>query len=126
MPTQVLAYAFSLVTLCFLVCSICGILLFFVRTDHINNALQHPLLKHGPFRRFPLVVKTTILQDYFFRLAFPGFNFGLFAHANKQLSHVDPKRVPLSVKLPIVGFWASCWVGLVAMIAVWVILLMHR
>ncbi|MBO9353425.1 hypothetical protein GG851_05420 [Bordetella petrii] len=125
MPTQVLAYAFSLVTLCFLVCCICGVLVFFVRADPINKTLRHPLLKHGPFQRFPLVVKTTILQDYFFRLAFPGFNFGLFGRANALLSHVDPKRVPYSVKIPVVGFWASCWVGLVAMVAVWVILLMY-
>ena len=126
MPTQVLAYAFSLVTLCFIVCSLCGILLFFVQTDKINAALKHPLLKHGSFRQFPLVVKTSIFQDYFFRLAFPGFNFGVFAHANRQLSHVEPKRVPFSIKAPIVGFWVTCWVGLVAMIAVWVILLMYR
>ncbi|OZI54403.1 hypothetical protein [Bordetella genomosp. 4] len=126
MSTPVLAYAFSLVTLCFIVCTICGILLFFVQTDRINATLKHPLLKHGSFRQFPLVIKTSIFQDYFFRLAFPGFNFGLFAHANKQLSHVEPRRVPFSVKIPIVGFWASCWVGLVAMIAVWVILFLYR
>ncbi|OZI46490.1 hypothetical protein [Bordetella genomosp. 4] len=126
MSTPVLAYAFSLVTLCFIVCSICGVLLFFVQTDSINATLKHPLLKHGSFRQFPLVIKTSILQDYFFRLAFPGFNFGLFAHANKQLSHVEPKRVPFSVKAPIVGFWVSCWVGLIAMIAVWVILFLYR
>lgn len=126
MPTQVLAYAFSLVTLCFIVCALCGILLFFVQTDKINAVFQHPLLKHGSFRQFPLVVKTTIFQDYFFRLAFPGFNFGIFGHANRQLKHVEPRNVPFSLKAPIVGFWASCWVGLVAMIAVWVILLMYR
>ena len=126
MPTQVLAYAFSLVTLCFLVCTICAVLVFFVRADHINNTLQHPLLKHGPFRRFPFAVKTAILQDYFFRLAFPGLNFGLFGRANALLSHVDPKRTPFSVKAPVVVFWASCWVGLVAMIAVWVMLLLYR
>lgn len=126
MSSQVLAYAFSLVTLCFIVCSVCGILLFFVYTDKVNATLKHPLLKHGSFRQFPLVVKTSILQDYFFRIAFPGFNFGVFAHSNHQLKHVEPKRVPFSIKAPIVGFWVSCWVGLVAMIAVWVILFMYR
>lgn len=125
MNSQVLAYAFSLVTLCFFVCSICGILLFFVFPDKVNAELKHPILKHGAFQRFPLVIKTTILQDYFFRLAFPGFNFGVFAHANQQLKHVDPKRVPFGIKAPIVGFWISCWVGLAAMIAVWVILFMY-
>lgn len=126
MPTQVLAYAFSLVTLCFIVCCLCGLVLFFFRTERINATLKHPLLEHGSFRRFPLVIKTTIFQDYFFRLAFPGFNFGIFAHANKQLSHVDPKRVPFGIKVPIVGFWMSCWVGLIAMIAVWVMLMLYR
>lgn len=126
MPSQVLAYAFSLVTLCFFVCSICGVLLFFVYTDKINDTLKHPLLKHGSFRQFPLIIKTSILQDYFFRLAFPGFNFGLFRQANQQLKHIQPRDVPFGVKVPIVGFWTSCWVGLMAMVAVWVILFMYR
>lgn len=126
MHSQILAYAFSLVTLCFIVCAVCGILLFFVMTDKINAAFKHPFLKQGSFRQFPLVIKTSIFQDYFFRLAFPGFHFGVFAQANRLLSHVEPKRVPYSVKVPVVGFWVTCWVGLIAMIAVWVILLMYR
>src|SRR5690606_13373137 len=125
MPTQVLAYAFSLVTLCFLVCTICAVLVFFVRADQINNTLQHTLLKQVPFRRFPFTVKTAILLAYFFRLAFPRLNFGLFGRSHALISHVDPNPTPFSVKAPVVVFWASCWVGLVVMIVVWVMLLMY-
>lgn len=125
MSSPVLAYVFSLVTLCFVVCSLCGIWLFFIKTDKINATLKHPLLKHAAFQQLPMVLKASILQDYFFRLAFPGFNFGMFAYANHQLKHVEPKKVPLSIKLPIVGFWISCWVGLIAMISVWAILFMY-
>ena len=59
------------------------------------------------------------MLDYFFRLMFPGTRFWLVGNANRLLAHVDPKQVPLSLKWPVVGFWGACWLGLIAMIALW-------
>lgn len=64
------------------------------------------------------------MLDYFLRLAFPRTKWWLIGHANKQLAHVDPKRVPLDVKWPIIGFWGACWLGLLAMISLWAMLLL--
>ena len=62
------------------------------------------------------------MLDYFFRLMFPGTRFWLIGNANRLLAHVDPKQVPLSLKWPVVGFWGACWLGLIAMIALWTLL----
>ncbi|KAG1366111.1 hypothetical protein G6F59_018837 [Rhizopus arrhizus] len=62
------------------------------------------------------------MLDYFFRLMFPGSRFWLIGNANDLLGHVDPKKTPLALKWPIVGFWGSCWLGLIAMIVQWIML----
>ncbi|WP_241049996.1 hypothetical protein [Achromobacter xylosoxidans] len=122
MHSPAMAMAFSLFVLCFITCSLCGLVLFFVKSKQINAAFKHPYLQHRPFERYPLAIKAAIMLDYFFRLMFPGTRFWLIGNANDLLAHLDPKKAPLALKWPIVGFWGSCWLGLIAMIMLWTML----
>ena len=122
MHTPALALAFSLFVLCFVTCSISGIVLFFFKAKRINARLKHPYLEHRAFNQYPLAIQAAIMLDYFFRLMFPGTRFWLVGNANRLLAHVDPKQVLLSLKWPVVGFWGACWLGLIAMIALWTLL----
>ncbi|MDQ8030531.1 hypothetical protein [Bordetella genomosp. 1] len=118
------AYAFSLLITCFITCAISGLYLFFVAQRRVNAELKHPYLQHRAFEQYPFTIKAAIFLDYFLRLGFPRTKFWIFGHANQQLAHVNPKDVPLAVKWPLVGFWGACWLGLIAMIAVWSMLLL--
>ena len=100
MHTPALALAFSLFVLCFVTCSISGIVLFFFKAKQINARLKHPYLEHRAFNQYPLAIQAAIMLDYFFRLMFPGTRFWLVGNANRLLAHVDPKQVPLSLKWP--------------------------
>lgn len=126
MATQspIFIYIFSLLATCFITCTISGLYLFFVAQRQVNAELKHPYLKHKPFGQYPFSIRAAIFLDYFLRLMFPRTKFWIVGHANEQLAHVDPKRVPLAVKWPIVGFWGACWLGLIAMIALWTMLLL--
>lgn len=119
---KALMMTFSLFTLCFITCLISGAVLFFLKAKRANDVMRYPLLKQHPFKAYPFSVQASIFLDYFFRLMFPGVSFWLIGHANRELSHVDPKTVPLDVKWPIVGFWGSCWLGLIAMSSLWILL----
>ena len=63
--------AFSLFVLCFVTCSISGIVLFFFKAKQINARLKHPYLEHRAFNQYPLAIQAAIMLDYFFRLMFP-------------------------------------------------------
>jgi len=121
-----LRIAFSMLVACAAVSVISAVYLYLFKLRRINEVLQHPYLKHGPFDRFPLGIRASILQDYFFRLAMPGSQFWLIGHANRQLAHVDPKEVPTDVKWPLLGMWGGCWLGILAMLALWLFLLLGR
>ncbi|WP_459614796.1 hypothetical protein [Bordetella sp. 2513F-2] len=121
---QTASIAFSVLTACLLVSAVSGLVLFFLRPGRINTVLKHPYLEHRPFSQYPFAIRAAISLDYFFRLVFPRIQFWLIGHANRQLQHVEPKRVPLDVKLPVIGFWGGCWVGLAAMVVLWTVLLL--
>ena len=84
--------AFSLFVLCFVTCSISGIVLFFFKAKQINARLKHPYLEHRAFNQYPLAIQAAIMLDYFFRLMFPGTRFWLIGNANRLLAHVDRSR----------------------------------
>ena len=84
--------AFSLFVLCFVTCSISGIVLFFFKAKQINARLKHPYLEHRAFNQYPLAIQAAIMLDYFFRLMFPGTRFWLVGNANRLLAHVDRSR----------------------------------
>ncbi|CCN03627.1 hypothetical protein L518_3061 [Bordetella bronchiseptica MBORD675] len=124
MYSQTVTFLFSLFVLCFITCTISGLVLFLFKARRANEELRHPLLQHRPFKQYPFAIQASIMLDYFLHLAFPRTKWWLIGHANKQLAHVDPKRVPLDVKWPIIGFWGACWLGLLAMISLWAMLLL--
>lgn len=119
-----LQFTFSLFVACASVFLISGIYLYFIKLDRINAVMKHPYLKHQPFERYPRSLQMGMLLDYFFRLAFPTVQASLIGHANRQLAHINPRTVPIDVKWPILGMWGGCWIGLVAMICMWVLLAM--
>ena len=74
MHSPAMAMAFSLFVLCFITCSLSGLVLFFFKSRQINAALKHPSLQHRPFERYPLAIKAVaegkanekaIVTDYF-------------------------------------------------------------
>ena len=113
---------FGIFVLCFAVCVIFGLLLFYIKTEQVNAAMRHPYLQYKPFRQLPLTIRATILLDYYLRLAFPKRRFWVIGQANYLLSHVDPTQVPKNIKLLIFGFWSACWLGLIDMAALWGVL----
>ena len=56
MHSPVMAMAFSLFVLCFITCSLSGIVLFFFKSKQINATLKHPYLQHRPFKQYPLSI----------------------------------------------------------------------
>jgi hypothetical protein len=121
-----LAAAFNVFVACFFVSAISLATIYFFKLDRINDTLRHPLLQHRPFRQYPRAIQAGILLDYFLRLLFPRARKGLFGHANRNLAHVDPAKVPFDIRWPIMGLWAGCWVGLVAMVILWALLLLRH
>lgn len=124
MYSPFIAMSFSLFVPCFITFSLCGLALFFFKREQINAELRHPYLQYRPFKRYPLSIQAAIMLDYFFRLMFPHSRFWLIGHANDLLAHIDPKKTPLAPKWPIIGFWGACWLGLIAMIVLWTLLLL--
>lgn len=62
-------------------------------------------------------------MDYFLRLFFPKASWSLATNAHQLLAHVNPEKVPLSIKLPILGLWGGCLLGSLTMIILWVLIL---
>lgn len=123
MAITLLSYTFTLLLFCLVATLISAIYLFTLGAATVNNTLQHPYLKILPWHRLSLGNKTGVLLDYFFRLFFPNTRWGLIAHANQQLAHINPQHVPLKVKAPILGLWGGCFLGIIAMVVLWVLIL---
>jgi hypothetical protein len=121
-----LTAAFNIFVACFFVSAISLATIYFFKLDRINDTLRHPLLQHRPFRQYPRAIQAGILLDYFLRLLFPHARKGLFGQANRNLAHVDPAKVPFDIRWPIMGLWAGCWVGLIAMVTLWALLLLRH
>lgn len=124
--TYALTAAFNVFIACFFVSAISLVTIYMFKLNAINDAMRHPFLELRPFKKFPRAVQAGILLDYFLRLSFPRMRFGLFGHANRALAHVDPAKVPFGVKWPLMGLWAGCWIGLIAMITVWILLFLRH
>lgn len=119
-----LPLSFTLLATCFLTCVASGLMLFLFRLRSTNQALRHPYLDKQPWERFPFSIKATILLDYFLRLSFPRKKFWIIGDANRLLAHVDPSEVSSRIKWPLIGFWGGCFVGLAAMLALWIFILL--
>ena len=118
-----LPFAFSVFVACFLASLVSGIYLVVFKLRETNQLLRHPYLDHRPFAKYPIPIRSAILMDYFFRLAFPKSTFWLVGNANRLLRHVSPKEVPTAIKWPIMGLWGGCFLGIIAMMCVWLLIL---
>lgn len=117
-----LGFAFSVLVACLIMVVISGIFLFFVSPRRINDEFQHPYLKARAFQHQPVSIRLAIYLDYFLHLMFPKVKSdGLVGNANRMLDHVDARVLPLGVRLPIAAFWGGCFIGILAMLVVWVL-----
>ena len=118
-----LVFSFSLFIACSFVFFISGAYLLMFKINKANQLFKHPYLTQRAFRQYPLNLRMTIVLDYFLRLAFPKSDVWLAGNANQLLKHVDPDNIPTDVKWPIIGLWGGCAVGMVAMLALWILLM---
>ncbi len=117
-----LPFAFSLFIACGFASLISGIYLIVFKLRLTNQTLQHPYLKQQAFERYPIPIRSAILLDYFFRLAFPNSQFWLIGNANRLLRHIKPDDVPTAIKWPLMGLWGGVFIGIAAMVVVWVLI----
>lgn len=118
-----LVLSFSVFTTCAFIFFISGAYLLLFKINDVNNAFKHPYLSEQPFGKYPMSIRMAILLDYFLRIMFPKSNIWLAGHANTVLAHVDCKKIPWNLKWPITGLWAGCFIGMIAMLSLWAILL---
>jgi|GEM_PF-165250 len=118
-----LAFAFTLLVACALTCLASGLFLMFGRIRPTNQVLRHPYLDKNPWDRYPMAIRMAILLDYFLRLTFPKSTFWIIGNANRLLRHIDPAEVPTRIKWPLIGLWGGCFVGIIALILLWILIL---
>ena len=118
-----LHFSFTTFITCAMVFFISGAYLMLFKIRYANELFQHPYLTQRTFGQYSLSIKMTIVLDYFLRIAFPKSDTWIAGNANELLKHVDPQDIPTNVKWPIVGLWASCFIGMVAMLTLWALLI---
>ncbi len=123
MAITLLSYTFTLLFFCLACTLISALYLFVFGHSSVNAELKHPYLNVLPWQRLSLGNRTGILLDYFFRVFFPNTRWSLIGHANQQLAHVNPSLVSLKTKAPLLGLWGGCFVGIIAMVLLWVLIL---
>lgn len=119
-----LPFSFTLLVACALTSLVSGLVLLLFRLRKTNEVLRHPYLKQHPWERYPLSIRATILLDYFLRLCFPKSKFWIAGQANLLLAHIQPAEVSTRIKWPLIGFWGGCFVGLIAMLLLWGLILL--
>ena len=118
-----LVYCFSLFIACSFVFFISGAYLLLFKIDQANKLFRHPYLDQRSFKQYPLNIRSMIVLDYFIRLTFPKSTVWIAGNANQLLKHVDPAKIPMDVKWPIIGLWGGCAVGMFAMLSLWILLM---
>jgi len=121
--SHALVLAFTFFVTCTFVFFISGAYLFFYKIDQINARFKHPYLRERKFEDLPMGIRLTITLDYFLRILFHKSKLSFASNSNKLLAHVDPVKLPMSCRWPIVGLWGSCAVGLVFMLFLWAFLI---
>ncbi len=91
----------------------------------LTSLVRHPYLDQYPWEKLTFSLKAGVLLDYFLRLNFPKRQSSLFGNANRLLKHVQPEDVPMGVKWPLMGLWGGCFLGMICMLAVWILIALH-
>lgn len=119
-----LPFSFTLLVACAMTAIVSGFVLLLLRLRKTNEIFRHPYLKQHAWERYPLSIRATILLDYFLRISFPTRTFWIIGQANRLLAHVQPADVPSRIKWPLIGLWGGCFVGIIAMILLWSLILL--
>ena len=118
----ILSFSFTILVAC-IMCFLVSALFVYLNIRRINLAMRHPYLDKYRWEQLPATVKLTITLDYFLRLSFPRSKWWILGQANRLLAHVEPTEVSMRLRWPIVGFWGGVFVGIIAMLVVWTVLL---
>lgn len=120
-----LPLAGTLMIACALTSLVSGAYLLLFNLRRSNQVLRHPYLDQYPWEKLSFSLKAGVLLDYFLRLNFPKRQSSLFGNANRLLKHVQPDDVPMGVKWPLMGLWGGCFLGMISMLAVWILIALH-
>ena len=121
--TYLLPLSFTILVACVLTCLVSALFLY-LNMRRINLALRHPYLEKYSWEQLPANLKLTVTLDYFLRLTFPRGKWWVIGQANRMMADLDPTEVSMRLRWPIVGFWGGCFVGIAAMIVLWIMILL--
>jgi len=118
-----LPFSFTILVACVLACLVSALFLY-LNIRRINLAMRHPYLKQYRWEQLPTTLKLSVTLDYFFRLTFPRSKWWAIGHSNQLLADLDPTDVPVRLRWPVVGFWGGCFIGIIAMLVLWSMILL--
>ena len=121
--TYLLPLSFTILVACVLTCVVSALFLY-LNMRRINLALRHPYLEKYRWEQLPANLKLTVTLDYFLRLTFPRSKWWVIGQANRMLADLDPTEVSMRLRWPIVGFWGGCFLGIAAMLVLWLMILL--
>lgn len=121
--TYLLPFSFTVLVACVMACVVSALFLY-LNIRRLNLAMRHPYLKQYQWEQLPATVKLTITLDYFLRLSFPRSKWWVFGQANRLLAATEPTDISLRLRWPVVGFWGGCFLGIIAMMIMWLMVLL--
>ncbi len=121
--TYLLPFSFTILVACVLTCLVSALFLY-LNIRRINGVMRHPYLKQYRWEQLPATVKLTMTLDYFLRLSFPRAKWWIFGHANEMLKEVEPTDISIRLRWPVVGFWGGCFLGICALLVLWLMILL--
>ncbi|MCK9510248.1 MAG: hypothetical protein M0R28_03335 [Pigmentiphaga sp.] len=124
--TFAVSVSLTLALLSFGVVVLSMLVAFVLRWREINDYYKHPLLERYPFKSLPFPAQSGIYLDIFLHMQLPWVRSGIIGNANLLLKHVDPKKVPFSLRWPIAGFWGGMLLGLISQIVFFVLLIVNQ
>lgn len=119
----ILSFSFTILVACIMTCIVSALFLY-LNIRRVNQAMRHPYLNKYRWEQLPATVKLTITLDYFLRLSFPRSKWWVLGQANRLLAEVEPTEVSMRLRWPVVGFWGGIFIGIVAMLVVWLMILL--
>lgn len=121
--TYLLPFSFTILVACVLSCVVSALFLY-LNIRRINLAMRHPYLKKYHWEQLPATTKLTITLDYFLRLSFPRSKWWVAGQANVLLAETEPTDISMRLRWPIVGFWGGCFIGIIALLVLWLMILL--
>lgn len=124
LTAYLLPFSFTILVACIMTVVVSGLFLY-LNIRRVNQTMRHPYLEKYRWEQLPATVKLTVTLDYFLRLSFPRGKKWVFGQANRLLADVHPADISLRIRWPVVGFWGGCFLGIIAMLVLWVMILLE-